>query len=143
LAKNRDYTNNGNFDIDLDSNWVGLTNDSGVPQQSSCTGDGNTCSYSSLTDMGSEYGGLAHFNTSDGAVRLTYLHPGTAIWNWFFPGKQKFCSDIHNNMEFDGALAGVLAGVAYKTENPLAAGGSAVLGISAGVEYGIDKTACR
>ena len=46
-------------------------------------------------------------------------------------------------MEFDGALAGVLAGVAYKTENPLAAGGSAVLGISAGVEYGIDKTACR
>jgi hypothetical protein len=58
-------------------------------------------------------------------------------------GKQKFCSDIHNNMEFDGALAGVLAGVAYKTENPLAAGGSAVLGISAGVEYGIDKTACR
>jgi|GEM_PF-3304872 len=44
-----------NFDLDPDSNWVGLTNDNGVPQQAACTGSANNCTGQELKDMGSEY----------------------------------------------------------------------------------------
>jgi hypothetical protein len=64
-----------------------------------------------------------------------------ALKNWLFPGKQKFCADNHSNMEFDAYAAGASAGVGVKY--PLALAPAAVFGISAFVEYGIDRTACR
>ena len=53
LNSTQDNGNWGNFDIDLDSNWVGLTNDQGLPEQAACIG--GACSYGSLEDMGADY----------------------------------------------------------------------------------------
>lgn len=128
----QDGGNWGRFDPDADSNWVGLTDDVGTPEQASCIG--SACSISSLEDMGADYSARVDPNL--------YSHARGAMfggisnhWNFRLDNavtpSDSTCKKIARSSEFLGGLAGVLT---FASLNPAWASVTVpAAGISGGV----------
>jgi len=81
----------GRFDADPDSNWVGLTDDNGNPQQAACVGGssspGGSCSFGALSDMGTDYASdVVNYGLQSNVAPSNSLVAGLALFMPMSPG---------------------------------------------------------